>query len=114
MINKLRHKLAVLLDDAAHKGLSQIDKNSPLAKEIEKLNVDAVLKADIEKICNNVSFLEITRIMPLIFQLKSVTKRHGPMKANLKKMVKQLIDRIERDAGPLQTPVSCREMLFNL
>ena len=84
------------------KGLARIDKNSPLAEELRKLDVEEILKADIEKICNNVSFFEMTRIMTLIVQLNSEEKRHGPMKAKLKRMIQQLIDKIEQDAGDLR------------
>ena len=114
MIDILRRKLAEKLNDAAHKGLARIDKNSPLAEELKKYDVEGILKADIEKICNNVSFFEMTRVMALMVQLKSEVKRQGAMKPQLKAMVQKLIDRIERDAGKLQTPMSCREILFNL
>lgn len=114
MIDILRRKLAEKLNDAAHQGLARIDKNSPLAVELKKFDVEEILKADIEKICNSVSFFEMTRIMALMVQLNSKEKRHGPMKANLKRMIQQLIDRIERDSGELQTPMTCRELFFNL
>ena len=114
MINILRRKLAEALNNAAHKGLARIDKDSALAKELSKFDVEAILKADIEKICNNVSFLEMTRIMALMVQLNSEEKRHGAMKVNLKKIIQQLIDRVEKDAGQLNTPMSCRELFFNL
>ena len=114
MIDILRRKLAEALNDAAHKGLGRIKANSTLAEELKKFDVEKILQADIEKICNNVSFLEMTRIMALIVQLNSEEKRHGAMKANLKKMIQQLIDRVEQKAGGLQTPMSCRELFFNL
>jgi len=114
MIDILRRKLAESLNKAAHKGLARIDKESELAKELSKFDVEKILKADIEKICNNVSFLEMTRIMALMIQLNSEEKRHGAMKVNLKKIIQQLVDRVEKDAGKLQTPMSCRELFFNL
>jgi hypothetical protein len=114
MIDILRRKLAEVIYDAAHQGLKRIDKDSPLAEELKKIDVEEVLRADIEKICNNLSFLEMTRVMALMVQLKSEVKRQGAMKPQLKAMVQKLIDRIERDAGKLQTPMSCREILFNL
>ena len=114
MIDILRRKLAKALKDAAHKGLAKIDKNSPLAEELKKIDVEAVLKADIEKICNNVSLFEMTRIMRLILQLNAKANRHGIMKADLKRIIQQLIDKVERNAGKLQTPMTCRELFFNL
>jgi len=113
MIDILRRKLAESLNDAAHKGLARIEKDSPLAEELRKYDVEQILKADIEKICNNVSFFDMTRIMALMVQL-NVEKRHGAMKADLKRTIQQLIDKVERDAGKLQTPMSCRELFFNL
>ena len=114
MIDILRRKLAEAINDAAHKGLARIKQDSSLAQELKKFDVESILKADIEKVCNNVSFFEMTRIMALMMQLKSSEHRHGPMKAELKRMVKKLIDRIEGQAGKLQTPMSCRELFFNL
>ena len=114
MINILRTQLAKALNDAAHKGLARIDKNSPLAQELKRHNVESILKADVEKICNNVSFLEMTRMMALMSQLNSKDRKQVVMKAELKKMIQDLIDRIEHDAGKLQTPLSCRELFFNL
>ena len=114
MINRLRRKLAEVLNDAAHKGLARIDKNSPLAEELKKHDVEVILKADIEKICNTLTLFEMTRVMGLMVQLNSEEKRRGPMKADLKKMVQRLIDSVEQKAGRLQTPMSCRELFFNL
>jgi len=114
MIDILRRKLAKVLEEAAHKGLARIDKDSLLAEELRKVDVEGILKADIDKICNNVSLFEMTRIMGLMVQLNSEEKRRGPMKADLKKMVQRLIDSVEQKAGRLQTPMSCRELFFNL
>jgi len=114
MIDILRRKLAEALNEAAHKGLARIDPKSTLAEELKKYDVEEILKADIDKICNNVSLFEMTRIMGLIVQLNSEEKRHGPMKAELKKMIQRLIDKVEGNAGKLQTPMSCRDLFFNL
>ena len=114
MINILRQKLAESLNEAAHKGLARIDPQSELASELKKHDVEAILKADIEKICANVSMFEISRIMGLLMQLNHADKRKSGMKADLKKIIRQLIDRIEKDAGKLQTPESCRDLFFNL
>ena len=73
------------------------------------------VKEDIEKICNNVSFFEMTRIMALVAQLNaSEHKHHGPMKADLKKIVNHLIERVEGSSSKLRTPVFIREMMFSL
>jgi len=114
MIDILRKKLAETLSEAAYKGLGRIDKDSVLAAELKKHDVEAILKADIEKICNNVTFLEMTRIMTLAVQLNAGEKRQRAMKADLKRIIQQLIDKVEAKAGVLQTPLSCRELFFNL
>lgn len=114
MINNLRRKLAEVLNDAAHKGLSQMDVNSPLAEEIKKFDIEEVLKSDIEKICCHVSFLEMIRIMGLMSQLKSSNIKQGAQKAELREIAQQIIDRTQQNEGKLKIPMSCREILFNL
>ena len=88
MIEILRRKLADGLYDAARKGLARVQENSPLAQELKKVDVEYILKADIETICRHVSFFEMTRIMALVAQLNSCEhKNHGAIKANLKNPV---------------------------
>ncbi|MBF0521944.1 MAG: hypothetical protein HQL24_02690 [Candidatus Omnitrophica bacterium] len=112
-MNPLRAQLATVLISSAYKGIEHLDKNSPLVRELKGLDVDKILKEDIQKICNEVSFSEMTRILALIAKLK-LGREEESLKAEMKKIAKNLITRIERGSGKLQTPASCREMLFNL
>ena len=114
MIEIFRRKLAETLNDTAHKGLAQLDKDSPLAQELRKHDVESILKADIEKICNNVSFLEMTRFIALISQLNSSNKNIEGVKKELKKMAQRIIDRTQLNSGKLGMPPVCQEILFNL
>lgn len=114
MIHILRNKMADILTDAAHKGLAHIDPNSALGVELGKIDVEAVLKDDIEKICSHVSFFELTRILALAAQLKADEKKQGQMKAELKGIVQPLLERVESNSGKLKIPESLRTMIFNL
>ncbi|MBF0489279.1 MAG: hypothetical protein HQL15_01495 [Candidatus Omnitrophica bacterium] len=94
--------------------MERLDKGSAMAEELKKFDVEMILKHDIQTICSQASFFEMMGVMGLIIKLKSGGTKQEVVKAELKETAKNLIHRIERDSGKLQTPESCRELLFNL
>ncbi|MBF0531986.1 MAG: hypothetical protein HQL23_02695 [Candidatus Omnitrophica bacterium] len=113
-MNPLRGKLAVFLTGAAYKGIGQLDQKSPLAKELKKFDFDAVLKDDIAKICDKISFFEMTKVMALAAQVDLRLADQEKQKSEIKKIAHDVIERIERESGKLRVPQACLEMLFNL
>ena len=114
MINPLRYQLAKILKDAAHEAILHIDKNSAMARDFKKIDVEKCLDEDIQKICENISFMEITRFLTLAMQLKSQEGKKERIKEDLKKIARDVMDRVKRNSGGLQIPESCREILFKL
>ncbi|MBF0569197.1 MAG: hypothetical protein HQL18_00250 [Candidatus Omnitrophica bacterium] len=106
--------MASFLNDTAREGIRKLDKNSPLTRELSALDVDAILKEDIHQICEEVTFPEMVKIMSLGAKYKLGSGDGKRIKEDLKTMAKAIEERIERKKGKLKTPVSCRDLLFNL
>ncbi|MBF0479913.1 MAG: hypothetical protein HQL26_10565 [Candidatus Omnitrophica bacterium] len=109
----MKQQLASFLTEHALEGIKKLDKNSLAAKDLSKIDVDVVLKEDVQQFCEVVTFPEIVKIMALgtAFKLGGDTAR---VKDDLKKIGKNLLDRVEKKQVKLKTPMSCRDMLFNL
>jgi len=110
----LKKQLASFLSDAARDGISKLDSSSPLAKQLKGLNVDDLLKEDIQQICKETTFPEMVRIMSLGAQIKMGTGDTDRIKEDLKKMARAIEQRVESRQVKLNTPVSCRDLLYNL
>ncbi|MBF0330863.1 MAG: hypothetical protein HQL17_02920 [Candidatus Omnitrophica bacterium] len=110
----MKRKMAAFLNDAARSGISKLDKKSPLAQELKGLDLDVVLKDDIDQICQAVTFPETLKIMSLGAAIKMGSGDIDRHKEDIKKVAKAIEDRIEKKQGVLKTPASCRELLFNL
>ncbi|MEI6437178.1 MAG: hypothetical protein WCO69_00335 [Candidatus Omnitrophota bacterium] len=109
----MKHQLEGFLTVAARSGLKQIDKKSPLAKELKGLDVEALLTNDIHLICEAVTFPEMMKIMALVAKVKVDPDHAVKSKEDIKGMARAVVARIEK-TGKLKTPPSCRELLFNL
>lgn len=101
------------MTEAARTGLGKLDKTSPMAKALKRLDVEAVLKNDIHEICEAVSFPEMMKAMSLVAAIKLDPKDAVRLKDEIKTMARGLVERVEKK-GKLQTPLACREILFNL
>lgn len=106
--------MAIFLTEAALAGIKGLDKDSIEARDLRALDVDAVLKEDISKICATVTFSETARIFLLIAQLKSGRGDIESRKEDLKKIGRTLLERTEKEQGSLKIPPSCRSLLFRL
>ncbi|MBF0503606.1 MAG: hypothetical protein HQL14_00750 [Candidatus Omnitrophica bacterium] len=113
MLN-LKQQMASFLNNSVREGIRQLDQDSPLARELSCLDVDTVLKEDIDQLCGAMTFSEMARIMALGAQIKLGRGDTGQSKEDLKKMAKVIEDRVESRQGKLKTPPSCRDLLYNL
>ena len=102
-MNPLRQNLASLLRDSAQRGIDELDPESPCAKAFKKMNVDAVLDEDIGRICENVTYSELTRVISLAAGIK-IAPRHirRLMRAEMKKIAEGVAKRTEEKSGKLQ------------
>ena len=114
-MNPLRRQMALLLTNAASKGIKALDPGSECAKALKKTNIEDILREDIDRICGAVGFTEITKILSLATRLKasSVEKREAT-KRELKKIAEGVVARVEKESGKLKIPAPCRHLLLNL
>ena len=102
------------MTEAARDGISKLDKDSPAARELSTLDVDAILKDDIHQICESVTFPEIMSVMSLGASIKLGTGDAQRAKEDIKKLALVIEGRIAQRQGKLTLPPSCRDLLFNL
>jgi hypothetical protein len=114
-MNPLKHKIAAVLMEAAQQGFEILDKNSPCAKALEEIDLDKALKEDINRICENVSFVETTKLISLYTRIYiEHGKKRETIKRDLKKIAEDAVKRIENESGRLNIPKQCRSLLLNL
>jgi len=114
MMLALRRQLACVLTEAARTGLKSLDKETTAYRELSGLDIETVLKEDINKICAVMTFSEMTRIIALAAQLNSGRQDNPPVKEEMKEIARKVVERVERELGGLKTPASCRTLLFKL
>jgi hypothetical protein len=114
-MNILKYKMAEVLTDAAKKGLKLLDKGSPCAKALKRIDFDKALKEDIGRICDKTSFIEASRLLSLYSRLH-MTKgdEDETLKNDLKRVAEDLVERVEKESGRLNIPKQCRQLLLNL
>jgi hypothetical protein len=112
----MRRQMASLLVKAAREAIDQLDKATPEARDLMKLDVEAVLEHDITRICEVITFPEMTKGMALAASLRSGCPGNNfeRSKKDLQTMAKGLLERAERQKGPFKVPLSCRELLFKI
>ncbi|MBF0494842.1 MAG: hypothetical protein HQL28_06935 [Candidatus Omnitrophica bacterium] len=109
----LRKQMSALLFDAAKKGIEKLDKKSSAAKDLKKLDIDTILKNDIDKVSRAISVPEILRCLALASELK-VFPGNVKAKEEIKRIARDVYKRVEKTPGGLEIPKSYRELLFNL
>lgn len=114
-MNIMRKKLADLLRNAAYTGIKKINPECECAKALNAVNVEAVLKEDIDRICNEISIAEIMRFLGLAARLKNApAEEKAQIKNEIKKVSEDAVARIEKKSGRLKIPDECRFLLLNL
>ncbi|MBF0511521.1 MAG: hypothetical protein HQL13_04240 [Candidatus Omnitrophica bacterium] len=106
--------MSSFLYDAALVGISRLDKDAGLAKELSTLDIETILKEDIHQICEAMTFSETVRVMSLGARIKMGGSDVGRIKEELKEMAKAIEKRVISKQGKLKLPSSCRDLLFNL
>ena len=114
MINPFRSQMASFLTKSAHEGLEKLDKNSSLARKLKTVDVDAILKYDINKICEEMSCSEMVKLTTLAGQVKSGLGDEELVKEDVKNIAKDIVKRVEKKSGSLKITSDLRDLLFNL
>ena len=114
-MNPLRKKLNVFLTDAVYRGMETLEPDQLGAEVLEKIDIDSIIKKDIAKFCEAVSFTETARIFSLAARLKISTKdKRRDIKKELKGTAETIVKRAEDEFGKLNIPEPCRQLLLNL
>ncbi|MBF0477917.1 MAG: hypothetical protein HQL26_00375 [Candidatus Omnitrophica bacterium] len=113
MFSPIKNQMVSFLTEQARAGIKKLDKNSLAAQELSELDVDTVLKEDIQQFCDVMTFPEMVKIMSLGATIKLNADSENA-KADIKKIAKTLVERVEKKQVKIKTPESCRELLFNL
>ena len=114
-MNPFRKKMALLLTDAASKGIKSLSPESACGRALKKIDVKNTLKEDIERICEAVSLAEATRILSLAALLKMENaEKKEQIKGEIKRIAEAVVARVEQNSGKLRMPESCRHLLLNL
>lgn len=114
-MNVLQKKMAEVMRETARKALKKLDPKSPLAKELHSVDVEAILKQDVERICEALSLFDISRALTLVaqFGVSSPDKREL-LKRELKKIAEVSVEKAEAKGVKFDAPVHLRQLLFEL
>jgi hypothetical protein len=115
-MNPLKTKLASIIIDLAHEEIRKLDRGSPYLKALKGINIDEVLTEDVSRLCEDISTVEIMRLMPLIARMKIA--RPGTelkvLKGEIREITLKVVKRVEHKGGRLKLPASCRDLLLEL
>lgn len=114
-MDPIRNKMAEIMRSAARKAIKKLDPRSKIAQALRSADMDAILGDDIQRVCEAMSFFDITRAMALAAQLGMATPgKFDAIKQELKKIAEKAAERAESSGGKLNMPDCCREFLFEL
>ena len=114
-MDPIRNKMAEVIRGSARKALSTLDPKTDISKALHAADLEAILEDDIRRICEAMSFFDITHALALAAQLKMASgEKLKSVKEDLKKIAEKAAERAETKAGKLKIPDCCREFLFQL
>ena len=114
-MNLLQQKLYDFLFATAKKSIATLPAGSPYIKAITKIDVDSILKDDLTRICKEVSWGEIGKILSIgAFMNMAEGEKRSAMKSDIKKVAQDIVARVERKSGKLRTPDKFRKLLLNI
>ena len=113
-MNPVKKKLADSLTEMAKKGIEEMDKKTPCAESLKGADVDALLRKDIQRICNELTTIEAGRILKLAAKRKLSSPENADMHTEaIKSMAFEIVKRVEEKTGSLNLPAECRQLLMN-
>ena len=117
-MDPIRRKLSSFLTEAAHKGIKNLDSQSPCAKELSKIeddDINDVIAEEIKRICEAAALAEVAKIFFLTYRLKKTSgQKREIIKNDLRKIAEALVVRVEKNSGQLKLPETCRNLILNL
>jgi hypothetical protein len=114
-MDPIRSKIAEIIRQAARKTIANLNPHSEPAKALREADVEAILKDDVQRVCEALSFMEITRAVALVSRLGGADpKKQESVKRELKMIAEKAAAKAEARGGKLRIPDSCRAFLFAL
>lgn len=114
-MNPVKKKLDQELTAAVKKGMDKMELDTSCAKALESLDRDALLKKDVNRLCDEFSTLEAGRILSLGAKLLGAGNANVYKKSReeLRSLVFKGVKRVENKYGGLNLPKECRDLLIN-
>lgn len=115
-MNFLQKQFSDKMIEEVRKEINKLDKDSPYLKDLNGIDIDKVLSADISRICEEISMSEIMTIMPLVVKLKVAAEKKelADIHNQIKEIALKVVGRVELKGGKLNIPDSCRNLLLEL
>ena len=115
-MNPVKKKLGQELTAAIKKGMDEMELDTSCAKALERLDRDALLKKDVNRLCDELGTLEAGRILSLGAKLLGAGNSNVYKKSReeLRSLVFKGVKRVENKYGGLNLPKECRDLFINL
>ena len=114
-MNPIKKKLANFLYEMSKKSMNAMDPESPCARSLKNLDRDALLKKDIQNICDEIGILETGKILSLFSKLMlSSIEDADKYKKEIELIAYKVVKRVEDKPGILNLPPECRDFLLKL
>ncbi len=115
-MNPVKRKLGQELTAAIKKGMDEMELDTLCAKALDGLDRDALLKKDVNRLCDELGTLEAGRILGLGTKFLGAGNTNGYKKnrEEIRSLVLKVVKRVEKKYGGLNLPKECRDLLINL
>jgi len=114
-IGSIKQRLSSYMIGAARDGITHLDPTSICARDLTRLDVDEILTQEVGRICEAATIREVTRAGILLMRLRNASEQEKiTVRKDLKKMMEDLVARVEERSGQLKIPQSCRRLLMEL
>ena len=115
-MNPVKKKLGQELTAAIKKGMDKMELDTSCAKALERLDRDALLKKDVNRLCDELGTLEAGRILSLGAKLLGAGNSNVYKKSReeLRSLVFKGVKRVENKYGGHNLPKECRDLFINL
>jgi len=115
-MNPVKKKLDKELTAAIKRGMDEMELDTSCAKALEGLDRDALLKKDVNRLCDELGTLEAGRILSPGTNLLGTGNANVYKKSreDLRSLVFKGVKRVENKYGGLSLPKECKDLLINL
>jgi len=115
-MNQVKKKLDKELTAAIKRGMDEMELDTSCAKALEGLDRDALLKKDVNRLCDELGTLEAGRILSPGTNLLGTGNANVYKKSreDLRSLVFKGVKRVENKYGGLSLPKECKDLLINL